>query len=182
MRQKDARWCDLWWFTCIIIMNMRCFYCSQLAQAKQPPRKHLWLSILLLTLDTLHICWEGRTVNQTVTVWCPSVKAKGQKALFWVDDKRSDNESNIQKVTQKLFFPIKNEVRYKENGRWWVWRRRRGSSCTAISLLELPAAACWGCPECLCTQEETWQANRRKVRVLSHFSLIASLLRWHKIL
>lgn len=74
MRQKDARWCDLWWFT-----NMRCFYCSQLTQAKQPPRKHLWLSILLVTLDTLHICWEGRTVNQTVTVWCASVKAKGQK-------------------------------------------------------------------------------------------------------
>lgn len=79
MRQKDARWCDLWWFTCIITMNMRCFYCSQLAQAKQLPRKHLRLSILLLTLDTLHICWEGRTVNQTVTVRCPSVKAKGQK-------------------------------------------------------------------------------------------------------
>lgn len=58
---------------------MRCFYCSQIAQAKQMPRKHLWLSIPSVILDMLHICWEGRTVNQTIIAWCPSVKAKGQK-------------------------------------------------------------------------------------------------------
>lgn len=58
---------------------MRCFYCSQIAQAKQMPRKHLWLSIPSVILDMLHICWEGRTVNQTIIAWRPSVKAKGQK-------------------------------------------------------------------------------------------------------
>ena len=58
---------------------MRCFYCSQIAQAKQMPRKHLWLSIPSVILDMLHICWEGRTVNQTIIAWCPSVKTKGQK-------------------------------------------------------------------------------------------------------
>lgn len=26
--------------------------------------------------------------------------------MIWVDDKKSENESNVQKVTQKLFFPV----------------------------------------------------------------------------
>lgn len=47
--------------------------------SRKLPRKHLWLSIPSVILDMLRICWEGRTVNQAITVWCPSAKAKGQK-------------------------------------------------------------------------------------------------------
>lgn len=43
------------------------------------PRKHLWLSIPSVIFDMLNMCWEGRTVNQPIIAWCPSVKAKGQK-------------------------------------------------------------------------------------------------------
>lgn len=64
---------------CIVIMNMRCFYCSHIALDKQMPGKHLWLSVPSVIFDMLRIYWEGRTVNQTTITQCPSVKAKGQK-------------------------------------------------------------------------------------------------------
>lgn len=43
------------------------------------PRKHLWLSIPSVSLDMLRVCWESRTVNQTIIAWCPGEKAKSQK-------------------------------------------------------------------------------------------------------
>lgn len=79
LRYENAWWCDLWWCICIVVMNMRCFYCFHIALANQMPRKHLWLSVPSVIFDMLHIYWEGRTVNQTTIAQCPSVKAKGWK-------------------------------------------------------------------------------------------------------